>query len=84
MNNIIVQILLLLLGAWFTFIGVKTLVSKKYYMTKVESSGNKSVDDAYKTLPPWRKWWTRFGWGLQWLVLGCGLLFLFVYGLFRT
>lgn len=83
MNNIILQGLMLLLGLWFTYIGVKTLVSKKYYMTNVESAGNKSIDEAYKALPSWRKWWTRYGFGLQWLVSGCGLLFLFVYGLFR-
>lgn len=81
--KLILQITIFALGAWFTYTGGRTLFSKKYYMTKIESIGDKSIDEAYKNLPRWRIWFTRYDYGTQWLILGLGLLALFVYSLFK-
>ena len=82
-TELLLQIAALVVGSWFTYIGVRTLFSKKYYMTKIEDAKGKPVNQAYKDLPRWRIWFTRYDYGIQWLVLGVGLLILFIYSLFK-
>ena len=82
-TELILQIAVLMLGIWFTYIGFRTLFSKKYYVTKVEETKGKSVEEAYNSLPSWQRVYTRYGLGGKWLVAGLGLLILFVYSLFK-
>lgn len=81
--ELILQISALIVGIWFTYIGIRTLFSKKYYVTEVEETSGRTVGEKYKSLPSWRRIYTRFGLGGKWLVAGLALLILFVYSLFK-
>jgi len=82
-TELLLQIAALVVGSWFTYIGLRTLLSKKYYMTEVEETNGRSIEDAYNSLPSWRKMYTRFGLGGKWLVAGVALLALFVYSILK-
>lgn len=82
-TEIILQIAALTLGIWFTYTGGRTLFSKRYYVNKIEANKEGSVNDAYKKLPSSRILFTRYGLGVQWLVLGVGFLALLVYSLLK-
>jgi len=82
-TELVLQMAGLVLGSWFTYIGLRTLFSKKYYVTEVEETSGKTVDEAYKSLPSWRRIYTRFGLGGKWLIAGVALLVLFVYSLLK-
>ena len=81
--ELILQIFALTLGVWFTYIGARNLLSKKYYVDEVEETKGKTTEEKYQSLPRWRVLFTRFSLGGQWLVLGLGLLALFIYSLFK-
>ncbi len=81
--ELVLQIGILVIGGWFAYIGGRTLFSKKYYVSKIENIKGKTVDNAYKNLPRWRIWFTRYDYSTQWLILGVGLLTLFVFSLFK-
>ena len=81
--ELILQIFALVLGIWFTYIGARNLLSKKYYVNEIEETEGKTVEEKYHSLPRWRILFTRFSLGGQWLVFGLGLLALFFYSLFK-
>lgn len=81
--ELIFQIILLLLGGWFTYTGFRTLLSKKYYVDEVEETKGETVEEKYQSLPHWRVIFTRFSLGGKWLIFGLGLLALFFYSLFN-
>lgn len=82
-TEIIFHIAALVLGIWFTYTAVRTLFSKRYYVKKIESEKDGSVEDSYNKLPISRILFTRYGLGIQWLVLGIGFLGLFLYSIFK-
>lgn len=82
-TELILQIVVLVLGSWFIYIGLRTLLSKEYYVDEIEETKGKTVEEKYKSLPSWRIMFTRYSYGGQWLVFGLGLLALFVYSLFK-
>ena len=82
-TELILQIVGLILGIWFTYTGGRTLLSKRYYVNKIESSKDGSVEDMYKKLSSSRILFTRYGLGIQWLVLGVGFLGLLIYSLLK-
>lgn len=82
-TELILKIAGLVLGVWFTYTGARTLLSKRYYVNKIESNKEGSVNDAYKKMPASRVLFTRYGLGVQWLVLGMGFLGLLIYSLLK-
>lgn len=82
-TEVILQIVALVLGMWFTYTGGRTLFSKRYYVNKIESNKEESVSEAYKKMPSSRILFTRYGLGVQWLVLGIGFLALLIYSLVK-
>ena len=81
--ELMLQIITLILGSWFSYTGFRTLLSKKYYVDEIEETRGESVEDKYKSLPSWRIMFTRYSYGGQWLVFGLGLLTLFFLSLFK-
>lgn len=81
--ELILQIVMLILGISFSYTGIRTFTSKKYYVDEVEETEGRTLEEKYKSLPRWRIWFTRYSLGMQWLVFGVGLLGLFVYSLFK-
>ena len=78
-SQFIFQIVTLVLGIWFTYIGVRTLFSKKYYVNEVEHREGEKVEEEYKSIPSWQRIYTRYGLAGKWLAFGIALLVLFVY-----
>lgn len=82
-TELILQIIVLVVGGWFIYIGLRTLLSKKYYVDEIEETTGKTTEEKYQSLPSWRRIYTRFSLGGKWLFAGVVLLALLVYSLLK-
>jgi len=82
-TTLLIQIILILTGLYFIYIGVRTLFSKKYFIEKRNRNNPKEKDRKYENLSISLIVYERYGWGGQWLFLGLGLLVLVIYSFFK-